>query len=211
MQRKLWCVCLLIKNNLLTITMKKTFEISIPTEWCDVSIAKFTKYMKAIKDVEDPQELMTSTISELCDLHPDVVKVMKLSDIKQIYNSLQKLISKQVNQEIITKIKIGSITYGWHSKLDDLTMGEFADIETFANEDDSLAKMMSVLYRPISKEQGNRYDIEPYDSNVHHDNWHKFKKLSIDAGNPVAVFFWTLGIQQLNNFHQSSKGKEEKV
>ena len=188
--------------------MKKTFEITIPTNWSDVTIKKFIKYNDSLKDLEDERQIIIKTISILCDISEHIVEVMKLKDLKKIQVNLQKLIGKPVNKDIINKIDINGVKYGFHPNLDDLTMGEFVDIETYAKEND-IAKMMSVLYRPIVKEQGNRYDIEPYDFDVHSENSIHFEKLSINVGNAIAVFFWTLGKEQLKTFHQSSKVVEK--
>tara|TARA_R110000782_G_scaffold128011_1_gene219646 strand:- start:667 stop:1266 length:600 start_codon:yes stop_codon:yes gene_type:complete len=188
--------------------MKKTFEITIPTDWSDVTIKKFIKYNDSLKDLEDERQIIIKTISILCDISEHIVEVMKLKDLKKIQSNLQKLIGKPVNKDIINKIDINGVKYGFHPNLDDLTMGEFVDIETYAKEND-IAKMMSVLYRPIVKEQGNRYDIEPYDFDVHSENSIHFEKLSINVGNAIAVFFWTLGKEQLKTFHQSSKVVEK--
>tara|TARA_B110000285_G_C15089288_1_gene598115 strand:+ start:272 stop:871 length:600 start_codon:yes stop_codon:yes gene_type:complete len=188
--------------------MKKTFEITIPTNWSDVTIKKFIKYNDSLKDLEDERQIIIKTISILCDISEHIVEVMKLKDLKKIQSNLQKLIGKPVNKDIINKIDINGVKYGFHPNLDDLTMGEFVDIETYAKEND-IAKMMSVLYRPIVKEQGNRYDIEPYDFDVHSENSIHFEKLSINVGNAIAVFFWTLGKEQLKTFHQSSKVVEK--
>jgi len=190
--------------------MKKTFEISIPTDWSEVSIEKYSEYNKMLSEEDTDKDVMVKTICALCGVPEQVVEVMKLSDLKQINQGLQKLISKPVNKEIINKIDIEGTMYGFHPNLDEMTMGEFVDIETFAKDND-LSKMMSVLYRPISEEEGSRYNIEPYDSDIHVDNWHKFKKLSVNIGNPIAVFFWTLGTTQLNNFHQSSEKEESNL
>ena len=188
--------------------MKKTIEIKIPTDWSDVTIKKFIKYNDSLKDLEDERQIIIKTISILCDISEHIVEVMKLKDLKKIQVNLQKLIGKPVNKDIINKIDINGVKYGFHPNLDDLTMGEFVDIETYAKEND-IAKMMSVLYRPIVKEQGNRYDIEPYDFDVHSENSIHFEKLSINVGNAIAVFFWTLGKEQLKTFHQSSKVVEK--
>ena len=83
-------------------------------------------------------------------------------------------------------------------------MGEFVDIEMYANEND-LAGMMSVLYRPITETQGNRYNIEPYDADIHMDNKKLFEKLSVNVANPIAVFFWNLGSEQMQTIHQYSE------
>jgi hypothetical protein len=184
--------------------MKKTFEITIPTDWSEISIKKFMRYNNAVNELEDQHQIIVKTISTLCDIDESVVEVMKLSDLQKIQGSLQKLIGKPINKEIINKINIEGTMYGFHPKIDEITMGEFVDIETFAKDND-MAKLMSVFYRPITKTQGNRYDIEPYDIDMHGKNADKFENLSINIGNAVAVFFWNLGSEQLHNFHQSSE------
>ena len=188
--------------------MKKTIEIKIPTDWADVSIEKYVKYNHAMKELEDERQIIIKTISILCNISEHIVEVMKLKDLKKIQVNLQKLIGKPVNKNIINKIDINGVKYGFHPNLDELTMGEFVDVETYAKEND-IAKMMSVLYRPINKEEGNRYNIEPYDFDKHSDNANQFQKLSINVGNAIAVFFWTLGKEQLKTFHQSSKLEEK--
>lgn len=190
--------------------MKETIEIKVPTDWAEVSIDKYTKYCEAVKDLKDETEIINHTISILCDISIDIIPYVKIKDLKAIQKSLHKLISKPVNKDIISKININNEVFGFHSKLDEMTMGEYVDIETFSKEND-LAKVLSILYRPIVKEQGNRYDIEPYDSDVHLRNAEKFKNLSINIANPVAVFFWSLGNKQLSNFHQSLEKAQEKV
>jgi hypothetical protein len=188
--------------------MKKTIEIKIPTDWSDVSIERYVKYNHAMKELEDERQIIIKTISILCNISEHIVEVMKLKDLKKIQVNLQKLIGKPVNKNIINKIDINGVKYGFHPNLDELTMGEFVDVETYAKEND-IAKMMSVLYRPINKEEGNRYNIEPYDFDKHSDNANQFQKLSINVGNAIAVFFWTLGKEQLKTFHQSSKLEEK--
>ena len=37
--------------------MKKTFEISIPTDWEEVSVLKYQKYTLAVKDLTDEEEI----------------------------------------------------------------------------------------------------------------------------------------------------------
>jgi len=188
--------------------MNKTFEISIPTEWSEISIRTYANYINSMKDLEDHHEIAVQTISTLCNIKAEVVEVMKLSDLQKIQKNLHKLISKPVNKKIINKIEIDGEIYGWHPKIDEMTLGEFVDLETYAKDND-IAKMMSVLYRPIIKEDGNRYDVDPYDSDVHSLNDVKFRNLSIDIGNAIAVFFWNFGTELQNNFLLSSNKVEK--
>jgi len=187
--------------------MNTELEINIPTDWSEISIQKYQMYVDSVNDITEERDIIAKTISILCDIPEAIIYKIKLKDLKVIHSKLQKLISRPVNKEIINKINIDDKVFGWHSKLDDITMGEFVDIEQYA-KDNNLAGMMSVLYRPIIKEDGNRYDIEPYDALTHEKNVALFKKLSVNIANPVAVFFWNLGSIQLANFHQSLKEVE---
>ena len=73
--------------------MKKTFEISIPTDWEEVSVLKYQKYTLAVKDLTDEEEITKQTISVLCDIPIDVISHIKLKDLKVIQKSLHKLIT----------------------------------------------------------------------------------------------------------------------
>lgn len=184
--------------------MKAEYKIDIPTEWSEVSIEKYVNYIKATNDLDDEDDKIIKTISVLCDIPEDIITKIKMKDLTAIQKGLQKLISKPVNKEIINKINIDKKVFGLHPKLDEITMGEFVDIEMYANEND-LAGMMSVLYRPITETQGNRYNIEPYDADIHMDNKKLFEKLSVNVANPIAVFFWNLGSEQMQTIHQYSE------
>ena len=119
-----------------------------------------------------------------------------------IYLKLAELISIPVNKEIFYKIKINGVKYGFHPCLDEMTLGEFVDIEENAKDGVlSFHKVMSVLYRPIIEEEGNKYKIEPYEAS-HMDNAKLFQEINIDTINGVMLFFYNLG----NRLLSSSKG-----
>ena len=48
--------------------MNKTFEISIPTEWSEISIRTYANYINSMKDLEDHHEIAVKTISTLCNI-----------------------------------------------------------------------------------------------------------------------------------------------
>ncbi len=187
--------------------MKKSFEINIPTNWDDVTIEQYINYSKLVKDLTDEGEVMIQTIIALCNIDRELVEYLKIKDIKTIYDKLILLVNSEVNKTIISKITIDGLEYGFHPNLDELTMGEYIDIETYAKDND-LPKMMSVLYRPIVDKKGNRYTLETYDTDKHLVNEHNFKKLSVNIANPIIVFFWNLGTELMID-SQISLNKEK--
>ncbi|QDP56707.1 MAG: hypothetical protein Unbinned3205contig1001_42 [Prokaryotic dsDNA virus sp.] len=190
--------------------MKKSFELLIPTEWSEISIKQYTDYIKSVTENDSDEDYMSNILLNFCGVKSNMIKYFKVTDLQKIKESLDKLISSPINTHIIHKIKIDGVKYGFHPNLDEMTMGEFIDLDTHAKNND-MSKMMNVLYRPITKEEGNRYDIESYSFKKHGDNYLKFQNLSINIANAVAVFFWTLGSKLLTSFQTSSNQMDKKA
>jgi hypothetical protein len=73
-----------------------------------------------------------------------------------------------------------------------LTGGAFADLMHFSNPENikqDIAKVMCILYRPVTGVSGDSYDIEVYDSAKHLQNEEHMKKLTLDVVNGVLLFF----------------------
>jgi len=179
--------------------MKKQVEIIVPERWSDVSLKHYQNYVSEVSGLEDEDEIVLKSISTLCDIPTSIVKRLKINDIKTIYHKLSELISKPVNKSIFNKIKIKDAMYGFHPNLDEMSLGEFVDLEDNCKEGiEGLHNVLSILYRPITEEKGNKYNIEPY-NNKHIENASLFQEVSIDVVNGVMIFFYTLGSKCLRS------------
>jgi heme/copper-type cytochrome/quinol oxidase subunit 1 len=91
------------------------------------------------------------------------------------------------------------VEYGFIPNLDDMSVGEFIDIETYTKETHDLWKVMSVLYRPVTHSgQNGRYEVAPYSANLVSG----FKDLDCNTAFGAMVFFWSLGIDLLNSIQK---------
>lgn len=179
--------------------MKKEIEIIVPETWADVSLKTYQKYNSRVSNLEDEDEIVLGSISALCNIPIDIIKRLKVKDIKTLYKRLSKLISVPVNKEVFDKIEIKGVKYGFHPNLDELTMGEFVDLEEQTKDGvDGFHNVLAILYRPITEEKGNKYNIEPYNES-HIKNASLFQELSIDVVNGVMVFFYRLGNKFIKN------------
>ena len=79
-----------------------------------------------------------------------------------------------------------------HPDLSEITLGEYADLETFMVGDlkNNLPEIMAILFRPIKEKDGDVYTIEAYDGNIK-IRAEKMKKMSAEQVQQVLVFFWT--------------------
>jgi hypothetical protein len=95
----------------------------------------------------------------------DALKI-KIGDMKKITTKLNKALSEK--PLLITRFKLGNTEFGFVPQLDDLTFGEFVDIENNVGDWETMHKAMAVLYRPVKQRVGKKYEIEDYRG----DSWH---------------------------------------
>ena len=88
------------------------------------------------------------------------------------------------------------VTFAFVPKLEDITMGEFVDLDTNITDMSKLHNAMAVLYRPLLFERKNFYSIKPY--NGYEETAPIFKYMPLDVAFGAMVFFYRLGNELLN-------------
>jgi len=160
--------------------------------WNDVTLDKWVKLIN--KKNETKSEEAINTISVLSDIPKKIVKELGINDIANILQRIAKM-----QEETISKlkkiIKVNDIEYGFHPNLEEITLGEYADIETYIKNgiENNLPKLMAVLYRPIIEKDEDSYSIEAYGVSDMRMRAKKFEKMKAEDVNNALVFFWTLG------------------
>jgi hypothetical protein len=86
---------------------------------------------------------------------------------------------------------MNGIEYGFVPDLDNMTLGEYIDIDTYTGEYDNIEIAMNVLYRPIIKKIKNKYIIEDYNP----ENKDKMLDMPMDAVVGSLFFFLNLGLE----------------
>ena len=78
--------------------------------------------------------------------------------------------------------------------MDSISLGEYADIETFIKNgiEKQLPELCAVLYRPIKEKKNDIYIIDAYDGDIRLRT-EEMKKMSAQQVQSALVFFYTLG------------------
>jgi len=158
--------------------------------WNDVTLDKWIRLISK-KERTNTEEAL-ETISVLSDIPKKIIKELSINDVAVIMSKLAKL-QEQANNKLKKIIKIDEIEYGFHPNLEEITLGEYADIETYMKNglEDNLTKLMAVLYRPITEKDGKNYSIEAYGLSDSRMRAEKFNKMKAENVNSSLVFFWT--------------------
>ena len=113
-----------------------------------------------------------------------------------------------VEHQMLNRFDLNGVKYGFIPDLENISFGEYVDLDTFMGDNDNLHRAMNVLYRPIDLKQGVRYTLKEYDPDTNEEA----KNYPLDAVFGAMVFFYDLG-KDLSTviLNSSSKQNEQNL
>ena len=163
-------------------------NITIPTDLSEITLRQYKHFLKIQKGVDDEGFLNAKIIEIFCKMQLDEVMRLKFNDTELIVNTLTQMFEQKPN--LVTSFKLDKVNYGTHPQLDDLTLGEYIDLDTFIGDWENIEKAMAVLYRPVVNKLKDKYIIEDY--KVGKDQ--EMLDMPMDAVLSSIFFLWNLGL-----------------
>ena len=163
-------------------------NITIPTDLSEITLRQYKHFLKIQKSQDDENFLSAKIIEIFCKVKLEDVMQIKFNDSEYIVNTLTEMFDQKPN--LVTKFKLNNKEYGFHPQLDDLTLGEYIDLDTFIGDWENIEKAMAVLYRPVVNKLKDKYTIEEY--KVGRDA--EILDMPMDAVLSSIFFLWNLGI-----------------
>tara|TARA_R110000744_G_scaffold294661_1_gene404881 strand:- start:758 stop:1360 length:603 start_codon:yes stop_codon:yes gene_type:complete len=170
----------------------KVKQFNLINSWSDVNLETWLKLIDF--ETKTKTEQAIETIAVLSDIPKQLVKELALSDVAVIMSKVGELQAKQ-DTKLKRLIEINGVEYGFHPDLDSITLGEYADIETFIKNgiDKQLPDLMAVLYRPVKQKHENGvYIIDAYDGDIV-IRTQEMKQMTAEQVQSALVFFYHLG------------------
>ncbi len=172
-----------------------TKDFNLIKTWSDVTLEKWVKLVDLHKGSRSNEAL--KTITALSDIPKQLVNELGIKDVAIIMDKIAEL-QRKSDGRLRNVITVEGKDYGFHANLEDITLGEWADIETFIKLgiEKQMPEIMAVLYRPIIERKNDKYIIEAYDGNIA-IRAEEFKKMKAEQVQSAMVFFWNLGNELL--------------
>tara|TARA_R110000824_G_scaffold34045_3_gene108746 strand:+ start:584 stop:1234 length:651 start_codon:yes stop_codon:yes gene_type:complete len=168
-------------------------KIKIPSSLNDITLQQYKRYMKIQEKVKDDRFLNAKMIEIFCGVDLKDVMHLQLRDSEEIVEIITALFDKK--PELVKRFKLNGIEYGFQPQLDEITLGEYIDLDTFIGDWENMEKAMNVLYRPILVNVKDRYSIEEY--RVETDQ--QIIDMPMDAVMSSIFFLWNLGLDLSKN------------
>lgn len=180
-------------------------QITIPTSLEEITLQQYQKFLSIAKDNPDGEFIQHKMVEIFCGI--DLKNAAKISykDVNEITTNLSNLFTQKY--ELKRTFKLGNTDFGFITNLDEITLGEYTDLDKYISNWDMMHNAMAVLYRPITKKIKDKYQIEEYNGSYTYCDAMKYAPVDVVLG--AVVFFYTLGNELLKStIHYLDNNKE---
>ena len=178
-------------------------KITVPNDLSEIKLWQYQKFVKIQEDNTDENFLASKMIEIFCGISLKEAYTLKAKDVHRITGILADMFEQKPH--IKTRFVLNGIEYGFIPNLDDMTLGEYVDLDTYLGKWQQVEKAMAVLYRPIINTYKNKYTIEEYKA----EGQDVYKDMPMDIVLGSMLFFYRLGIDlsRVMTSYLESKGE----
>ena len=174
--------------------MQKDIKLIVPDSLHEIELGQYQEYLAAIENLdatEDVEQINRKLIETFCGLKPEQVNLLPLASIESLLAVLSGAFSEEF--ELIRHFELDGVKFGFIPKLDEMSLGEYIDLESTFGDWEKMHKAMAILYRVVNFEKGEKYDIVSYETNEELAEAMKMMPLSVVMS--CMLFFWNLGTE----------------
>ena len=161
-------------------------EITIPEKLNEITLGQYQQWLKVAEGKEITPFLQQKMIEIFCNVTLKQVLMIKASDVDAITNDIAKVFEEK--PKLVTMFKLDEVEFGFIPKLDEMTFGEYIDLDSYLPKWETMHKAMTVLFRPVTYKKKEKYLISDYEGSGKYD----LRNMTLDVVFGSVVFFWNL-------------------
>ena len=174
-------------------------EITIPNNLNEITLGQYQKFLSIAENNKEGEFLNAKMIEIFCGISLADTYNLKMSSVTAILDILNDMLEQKPQH--IVQFKMDGVKYGFVPDLDELTLGEYIDLDNNISKWEQIHVAMNVLYRPIKDSKGLNYNIKDYDTS----DSDKMKNMPLGAAMGSLFFFYNLGLELSRDTILSSK------
>jgi len=136
------------------------FKLNIPESLNEVTLSQYQKWVKIIDEEKISTFFQQKMIEIFCNSELKKILQMKVKDVDEVTSNIDNLFNEK--PLFVPTFNLGEIEFGFIPQLDEMTFGEYIDLDNYLTSWDTMHKAMSVLFRPILHKRKGKYVIEDY-------------------------------------------------
>lgn len=158
----------------------------------DITVEQFIKLSQIEQTFREDEDKMAVEIANL--FHPK--NSLRYKDAQNFYTELKMALLEEPRH--IKRFTHKGIEYGFIPNLENISTGEYVDLDHYSKNKETYHKMLSVLYRPVIKSADKLYRIEEYDGTKYEN---VMKEVSCEILLGSIGFFFRLSEIMLTDLH----------
>ena len=162
-------------------------ELNIPESLGEIELRTYKKFLADTKD-KDVDYTRNKMVEYFCGVNLQETAQLKATYIDDIIVDIDKLFHN-VELPLVTRFKLGNQEFGFIPNLEEISLGEYIDLDKYITDFQSMNKAMAVLYRPIVKKdkKDKTYSIEQYNGSITYSEVMEFAPMDVVFS---ALFFF---------------------
>jgi hypothetical protein len=178
-------------------------EINVPTSLNEITLEQYQRYLKATEETPDGSLLDAKIIEIFCGIPVSESYKLKMSSVQSIVDILVDMLNEKPTH--INRFSLDGVQYGFIPDLDEMSLGEYVDLDGNASDWQKMHVAMNVLYRPIKIKKGTKYSIQEYTA----EDPDKMKDMPLGVAIGSLFFFYNLGLELSSHTILSSVNQQE--
>ena len=182
-------------------------NIKYPTHLQEIPLSAYQKWLKVEETTNDEEILAFKFVSIFCGLEMRTVSRMGVKDVYFLIGKIKEVLGQEA--KFNKRWKFNGVEFGLVPDLENMSFGEYIDVESHLTKWDGLHKAMAVLYRPITQTYKDTYEVEEYEPNEKYMEIMQNLPLNIVLG--TSLFFCNLEKELLRNLTQFLKEETKRM
>ena len=178
-------------------------EINVPTSLNEITLEQYQKFLKASEETPEGSFLDAKMIEIFCGIPLSDSYKLKMSSVQAIVDILTDMLNEKPAH--IDKFSLDGVQYGFIPDLDEMSLGEYVDLDGNASDWQKMHVAMNVLYRPVITSKKGKYNIKEYTA----DDPDKMKDMPLGVALGSLFFFYNLGLELSKHTILSSSNQAE--
>jgi len=177
----------------------KRVTVKLPENARELTVEQYQKFLK----VQGDETFMTLKALEIfANIPLKVAHAMRADDILDISQHILSIVGGK--HPLVRRLFFRGREYGFIPSLEEMSFGEYIDLDSYLSDMDNLHKTVGVLYRPITNAKGDYYEIAEYKGT---DGYADFP---LDVALGATLFFYRLSNKLLRDTPTSLEEGMEK-
>ena len=164
-------------------------EINVPTNQSEITLKQYQKFVSIAKNNDNDNFIRSKMIEIFCGVPLIDAYKMKLNSVFAVTDILEDVLSAK--PKLVNRFVLNGVEYGLIPDFNEMSLGEYIDLDNNVSDFQNIQVAMNVLYRPIKDSHKGLYNIKEYTT----DNPQKMLEMPLDAVLGSLFFLMNLGME----------------